>query len=1022
MTRIWIVFCFVSLSSVVLSQTYPVNGTAPSKPIFIALTNASIMLPDASLLTDGSLLISGDKIIEVGKKINIPENAIIYDLTGLTVLPSFIELNSSVGIPKAEKDGSWNPRPQIESKKQGAYYWNESIHPEVEAAVLYKVDEKAIVELRKMGFALALTHYSDGIAQGTGTLVALHSKDENRVMLKSSAGQFFSLEKGVSRQTYPSSQMGSIALLRQVFYDLEWYRNRAQRETDLSLDALDRNAKLPTFFKTSDKWEILRAEKIAKEFGLNFHYLGSGNEYEIIDELSNLGRTMIVPVNFPEAYEVKDPYISRQISLRDLKHWELAPSNLYFLEKGKVQFCITSDGMKNASAFWSNLRKSAQMGASRKAILNALTIQPAKLLGMEEKLGTLEAGKLANFTIYSSNPFEQESKVYESWILGERTVFDSPLKEDITGKYNLFLEDKKYSLELSRQNDSWSATVTFYKSPRANGGNGSDTLIVKANVESYGNDVTIQFNLDDNYWKGSVNLHAKTNAKIGILEGDGTLPNGSWIRWSAIRNHKGEIEQKTTVKTPIDTLSKKLIWRPNMSFGFDTIPFNPSLLFKNVTVWTNEKEGILYGANVLVKKGKIAYVGISLPKEIEGVQVIDAKGMHLTSGIIDEHSHIAICKGVNEAGQSITAEVSIQDVVNPDDINIYRQLSGGVTAAQLLHGSANSIGGQSALIKLKWGVTPDEMLIDNAPKFIKCALGENVKQSNWGDYNNIRFPQTRMGVEQVFYDGFTRARAYQREWEDFQKHKGGKHQREAPRKDLELEVLNEILKSERFITCHSYVQSEINMLMHVADSMGFKINTFTHILEGYKVADKMLKHGVAASTFSDWWAYKYEVNDAIPYNASLMNEMGLVVAINSDDPEMGRRLNQEAAKGVKYGGMSEEDAWKMVTLNPAKILHLDDRMGSIKVGKDADLVLWTTHPLSIKTQTQMTMIDGVVYFSRERNGAMEVKNQQEKARIISKMLDSTTKGEAIQSFQKPRNKHFHCNTIGEEGTTEENTH
>jgi imidazolonepropionase-like amidohydrolase len=974
------------------------------------------------MLTNGSLLLSGDKIVEVGKKVTIPENAIVYDLTGLTILPSFIELNSSIGIPKAETNGGWSPRPQLESKKQGAYYWNESIHPEVDASTLYKVDEKAIDEIRKMGFGVALTHFSDGIAQGTGTLVALDAKDENKIMLQSASAQFFSFEKGVSRQTYPSSLMGSIALMRQVFYDLDWYRKATQRETDLSLEALDRNAKLPAFFKTSDKWEILRAEKIAKEFGLNFLYLGSGNEYEIIDELSGLGRTMIVPINFPEAYEVKDPYISRQIPLNDLKHWELAPSNLYFLEKGNVPFCVSSNGTKNAAAFWSNVRKSLRLGASKNSVMNALTLEPAKLLGMADKLGTLEAGKLANFTVYSADPFEQEAKVYESWVLGERKVFDSPLKEDISGKYNLFLKEKKYPLELSRQNDSWSAKLTSYRSPRANGGIGSDTLVIKANIALNGNDVTLQFNLDDTNWKGSVNLHAKANAKMGILEGDGTLPDGSWIQWSAIRNQKGETETKTADKAVLDTLSKELIWHPNMSYGFDSTPVNSSVLFKNVTVWTNEKEGILYGANVLVEKGKIAHVGISLPKNTEGVRVIDAKGMHLTSGIIDEHSHIAISKGVNEGGQSISAEVSIQDVVNPDDINIYRQLSGGVTAAQLLHGSANPIGGQSALIKLKWGVTPEEMLIENAPKFIKCALGENVKQANWGDYNTVRFPQTRMGVEQVFYDGFARARAYQKEWDEFQKHKGGKHHKVAPRKDLELEVLNEILRSERFITCHSYVQSEINMLMHVADSMGFKINTFTHILEGYKVADKMLKHGVAASTFSDWWAYKYEVNDAIPYNASLMNEMGLTVAINSDDAEMGRRLNQEAAKGIKYGGMSEEDAWKMVTLNPAKILHLDDRMGSVKVGKDADLVLWTSHPLSIQAQTRITMIDGIIYFDREREAAMEIKNQQEKARIISKMLDSNSKGEATQSFQKPKNKHFHCNTLGEEGTTEENTH
>jgi imidazolonepropionase-like amidohydrolase len=400
--------------------------------------------------------------------------------------------------------------------------------------------------------------------------------------------------------------------------------------------------------------------------------------------------------------------------------------------------------------------------------------------------------------------------------------------------------------------------------------------------------------------------------------------------------------------------------------------------------------------------------------------VINAKGMHVTSGIIDEHSHIAIDKGVNEGGQAITAEVNIGEVLQSDDINIYRQLAGGVTAAQLLHGSANPIGGQSALIKLKWGVNhPDELLIPNAPKFIKCALGENVKQSNWGDYNSNRFPQTRMGVEQVFIDGFNRAKQYQKEWNVF---KSGKSTSNQPRKDLELDVLVEILNGQCNITCHSYVQSEINMLMHVADSMGFKINTFTHILEGYKLADKLLKHGAGASTFSDWWAYKFEVNDAIPYNASMMQEQGLTVAINSDDAEMGRRLNQEAAKSVKYGGMSEENAWKMVTLNPAKLLHLDDRMGSLKVGKDADVVIWSANPLSIEAKVQTTIIDGIIYYDAKRDQELRERNTRERARILNKLLAEQKESGTAKPFVKKKSKHFHCDTLGEEGSESENSH
>jgi imidazolonepropionase-like amidohydrolase len=637
---------------------------------------------------------------------------------------------------------------------------------------------------------------------------------------------------------------------------------------------------------------------------------------------------------------------------------------------------------------------------------------------MDTEIGSLEIGKIASFSVYSSDPFTSDASLLESWLLGEQKVQKSISENSIIGKYTMNINGKSYRIEISGSNEKPAGKVETFKS--------KDTIQQKALVLLNENDVTIQFNCDDDAYKGSFNLHGKIAGKGSVLEGDGTLPNGKWITWSAIRAQKeSEKESEKEIKLNTDSIAKP--WLPNLAYGMDSIPKSQSIAIKNVTVWTNEQEGILNNATIFIENGKIKRVEIDPKKSVELAKdmiIIDGKGKHLTSGIIDEHSHIAISRGVNEGGQAVTAEVSIGDVVNPDDINIYRQLSGGVTAAQLLHGSANPIGGQSALIKLKWGFSPDEMLIKDAPKFIKCALGENVKQANWGDFNTVRFPQSRMGVEQVFYDGFTRAKAYKKEWEDYQVNLGkiGASTIFAPRKDLELEVLNEILDSKRFISCHSYVQSEINMLMHVADSMGFKINTFTHILEGYKVADKMKKHGAGGSTFSDWWAYKFEVNDAIPYNAKLMQDQGLVVAINSDDAEMGRRLNQEAAKSVKYGGMSEEEAWKMVTLNPAKLLHLDDRMGSVKIGKDADLVLWTGNPLSIESKVELTMIDGLILYNRNNNLALEERNTKERARLINKMLESNEKGEETKPFIKKGRRLYHCDTHGEEGEELENQH
>ena len=273
------------------------------------------------------------------------------------------------------------------------------------------------------------------------------------------------------------------------------------------------------------------------------------------------------------------------------------------------------------------------------------------------------------------------------------------------------------------------------------------------------------------------------------------------------------------------------------------------------------------------------------------------------------------------------------------------------------------------------------MKIDTKDGFIKFALGENVKQTNWGDFNTVRFPQTRMGVEQVYYDHFIRAKEYEASWKAYNGlSKKEKAKATAPRRDIELDALVEILNKERFISCHSYIQSEINMLMNVADSMGFTLNTFTHILEGYKVADKMAKHGAGGSTFADWWGYKYEVRDAIPFNAALMATQGVTVAINSDDAEMGRRLNQEAGKVVKYGGVSQEEALKMVTLNPAKLLHIDDKVGSIKLGKDGDVVLWSANPLSIYAVCEMTIIDGAVYYDAAQKEAQYEKMMAERSR------------------------------------------
>ncbi len=389
--------------------------------------------------------------------------------------------------------------------------------------------------------------------------------------------------------------------------------------------------------------------------------------------------------------------------------------------------------------------------------------------------------------------------------------------------------------------------------------------------------------------------------------------------------------------------------------------------------------GRIENGSILIRGGKIAAVGrnISAPP---GAKVIDATGKYIMPGIIDCHSHIAIDGGVNEGTLSVTSMVRIEDVLDPTDINIYRDLAGGVTTANILHGSANAIGGQNAVIKLRWGKTAREMLFEGAMPGIKFALGENPKRSNFTPPPGTprRYPATRLGVEATIREAFTQARNYMQEWQEYERRKRAGERVIPPRRDLRLEPLVEVLQGKRLVHAHAYRADEILMLIRLAEEFGFKIATFQHVLEGYKVAKEIAAHGAGASTFSDWWAYKVEAYDAIPYNGAIMARKGVVVSFNSDSAELARRLNLEAAKAMKYGGLSEDEALALITINPARQLRIADRVGSIEVGKDADLVIYSGHPLSVYSIVEKVLIDGQVYFDRQADLARRAEIQKEK--------------------------------------------
>ena len=421
-----------------------------------------------------------------------------------------------------------------------------------------------------------------------------------------------------------------------------------------------------------------------------------------------------------------------------------------------------------------------------------------------------------------------------------------------------------------------------------------------------------------------------------------------------------------------------------------------SILVQGATIWTSGPEGILENADLLIREGEIAAVGQSLSAPA-GALVIDGFGKHVTPGLIDAHSHTAIAGSVNEGTNITTAEVRIADVINPDDINIYRQLAGGLTAVNILHGSANSIGGQNAVAKLRWGASAQDMLIHSAPQGVKFALGENPKQSNWGDNSNLRYPQTRQGVEQSIRERFLAAQAYQARRQAYEAAGGAKSNLVPPRRDLQLDAVVEMLAGERLVHSHSYRADEILMLLGLSEEFGFTIATFQHVLEGYKVADELAAHGAGASTFSDWWAYKFEVIDAIPYNGAIMHDRGVVVSFNSDSDELARHMNLEAAKAVRYGGVSEAEALKFVTLNPAIQLRIDDRTGSLEKGKDADFVIWNGHPLSTLSMCEQTWIDGRKYFDREDELAARQALEDERKALIAKVLASKKSDESAES-------------------------
>ncbi len=969
--------------TVLAAQRPPDNGPRQIDPGWHALVGATVIPEAGRRITDATVVIKDGQIVSLVPGGSAPAGARIWDCSGLSIYPGLIDAHVPVEAPAPEANINGN-------------HWNAKVMPQrsaLDGAGIPAADAK---KLRELGFTSAVLVPRGGIFSGKGAVVLLdepRTGEQRRVLAKDVFQEInFNGGRGFGGG-YPSSQMGVIALIRQTFSDANW---RAARKAQLmnssgmempmpAQDSLD-SLLLPTplLFNTSDELEILRAAKIAKEFSRSAMLVGNGFEFRRIQPIAALGMPIILPVSFPSPPAV-DTILQREaVSLSSLMAWEQSPSNPQRLIDSGVAIALTTDKLSDRGKFFANVRKAIEHGLSEDEALKALTETPASLVNLSGLVGKIAPGYMANLILVEGNLFDKSATIRESWIQGRRHVINAADHLDLIGSWEtemdlagISIDNLEFSSNKSLKVHSGEKNVAAKKLKL--GRNRLDFLI---DAEKLGG-------------KGVVTVNAVVEGKR--MFGTGIAPDGSLVNWQGMHSANAS-EASATSSSPkpeIRTLGKELAL-PFGAYGRMALPAQETLVIRGATIWTSGPDGKIEDGTLIIQDGKVSYVGNAQGAPVPiGARSIDASGKHISPGLIDAHSHTGISKGINEGSQAVTSEVRIADVINPDDIGWYRQLAGGLTAANQLHGSANPIGGQNSVVKLRWGVSnPDDMRIAGAPEGIKFALGENVKRSR--SPTSTRYPKSRMGVEALIRDRFQAAKDYQRAWEKYDRLSAG-DQRAAlpPQRDLELDALVEILEGERLVHSHSYRQDEILMLCRVAEEFGFKIGTFQHVLEGFKVAESIKTAAIGASTFSDWWAYKMEANDAIPENGAIMFEVGIPVTFNSDSAELARRMNTEAAKAVKYGGVPETEALKFVTLNAAIQLGVADRIGSLEPGKDADFAIWNGSPLSTFSRCLETYVDGRRYFSSEEDQEMRQLAKRERERLIQTVLglDSKERGD-----------------------------
>ncbi len=855
----------------------PASVSAQAPPPHYAITGVRIVTGTGTAIESGTIVIQDGLISAVGADVAVPPGAWTLDSSGLTAYPGLIDALTTLALPselQASQGGGFpgfgggggqqvDPDEYARSAEDrpATFTW-------VNAADNLESGDSRIEAWRNAGFTTVVTSPSKGLLPGNAAVINLAGARPNDMVVATPVAVMTSFTKGRDFAGFPSSLMGIIAYIKQTFFDARHYddawaiyaaspggvaRPRYDRALEPLREALADGQ--PVLFAADLAREIKRTADIARDIGVSPIIYGGRQGYEVAEFLAANNIPVLVNLDWPKRNANGDP--EAEEPLQTLRYLDRAPTTPAALHAAGARFAFTSGSLSSAGDVLRSARLAVRAGLPADAALHAFTMAPAELFGVSDRLGSIEAGKIANVVLADGDLFSAGTKV-------KQTIVDGHL------------------FEVEEDTD-------------------------------------------------------------------------------------GEAEEETG---PYEAIPMAKTRGPVRS--------NTATLIRNATVITVSGATIENG-DVLIRDGKIAEVstGLSAPS---GAHVVDATGKYVIPGIIDAHSHIA-AEAINEGSVSVSAMGGIRDVINPDQVSIYRTLAGGVTTANVLHGSANPIGGRNAVIKLRWGADAHGLLMQQAPLGIKFALGENVKR----DRNPDRYPNSRMGVMDVIRQTFLDAQEYQAEGRRYEQAiSDGEEGVIPPRRNLTLDPIVEILEGTRLVHAHSYRADEILQLLRVAEEFDVRIGTLQHVLEGYRVADEIAEHGAGASTFSDWWAYKVEAYEAIPYNAAIMTDRGVTVSINSDSGEEIRHLNQEAAKTMKWGGMSENEALRMVTLNPAIQLGIDQWVGSIEVGKDADLAIYEGHPLSVYGVVEMTFVDGLPYFDRAADAQMRAAIANEREQLVAK--------------------------------------